>query len=159
MSSPTRSIALSFVLLLAGALWAPSLMAETDELKEWGIQTQGNLSVEDTLGKARQMIDKGNAVSLGGIAKRVMSGEASAPVAVAPVVKAPPADNKPPKRVVRAKPADGQGPGYRVVLANGSAMTALSVRDEKGGYWITAQEGVEAYFTAEEVLSVETLPG
>lgn len=150
---------LIYTLLCMGVMTCASLRAETDELKEWGIETQGGLSVEDTLTQARQMIDKGNSVSLGGIAKRVLSSDPSKPAPSTPMPAKTDPDKKPIKRAVRARPADARGPAYRVVLANGSVMTALAVREADGGYWVTAQEGVEAHFTSAEVLSVESLPG
>lgn len=155
-----RSYALVVLSLPLMLSWARPAHADTDELKEWGIETRGSASVDETLGQARQMLQKGNALSVGGIAKRVVSGEAgAAPQAVKGSPSREEAAAPPVKRVVRSRPAGGQVPGYRILLSNGTAMTAQAVRAENDGYWVTAQEGVEAHFASAEVLSVEEIPG
>lgn len=155
-----RSYALVVLSLPLMLSWARPAHADTDELKEWGIETRGSASVDETLGQARQMLQKGNALSVGGIAKRVVSGEpGAAPQAAKGTSSREEAAAPPVKRVVRSRPAGGRVPGYRILLSNGTAMTAQAVRAENDGYWVTAQEGVEAHFTSAEVLSVEEIPG
>lgn len=134
-----------------------SLCCATDELSEWGIETRGDASMEETLVKARQWINKGNSVSLGGIARRVVLGGPAEPVTPPPAASTVTPD-EPAKSALSGKNQSDTTLGYRVVLANGSVMTAEAVQDQDGGYWITATEGVEAYFTTAEVRSIEQIP-
>ncbi|MCG3176188.1 MAG: hypothetical protein MOGMAGMI_01129 [Candidatus Omnitrophica bacterium] len=143
-----------WVLLAVLLTVQPARFSWADEYTDWGLEKQGDRSIDETLSEAKKLIGKGQALSIGGIGKRIAGTESTAhPENAEQSAVAQPAT----PASHQTEPASRPLPTPRKIvhLKNGSQVPAQSVRPDGDGYWVTADEGLEMYFSGDEVLSVD----